>query len=67
MEPERIELSHPERERLKVLHEVEPDHWPQVEAAQRRMKRPHVAQQLIASVAERPAIPSAVGAHLLDS
>ncbi len=35
MEPERIELSQPERERLKVLHEVEPGHWPQVEAAQR--------------------------------
>jgi hypothetical protein len=35
MEPERIELSTRERERLKVLHEVEQGHLKQVEAAQR--------------------------------
>jgi Helix-turn-helix domain len=35
MEPERIELSGKERERLKVLHEVEQKHWKQVEAARR--------------------------------
>jgi len=35
MEPERIALSLRERDRLKVLHEVEQDHLKQVEAAQR--------------------------------
>jgi hypothetical protein len=35
MEPERIELSARERERLKVLHEVEEGHLKQIEAAQR--------------------------------
>ena len=35
MEPERIELSAKERERLKVLHEVEQGHLKQVEAARR--------------------------------
>src|SRR6266705_642411 len=35
MEPERIELSGKERERLKVLHEVEQGHLKQVEAARR--------------------------------
>ena len=35
MEPERIELSQSERERLKVLHEVEQGHLTQVEAAGR--------------------------------
>src|SRR5258708_2035695 len=35
MEPERIELSTKERERLKVLHEVEQGHLKQVEAARR--------------------------------
>jgi transposase len=35
MEPERIELSQPERDRLKVLHEVEQGHCRQVEAAER--------------------------------
>ena len=35
MEPERIELSVRERERLKVLHEVQEGHLKQVEAAQR--------------------------------
>jgi transposase len=35
MEPERIELSVRERERLKVLHEVEEGHLQQIEAAQR--------------------------------
>ncbi len=35
MEPERIELSRPERDRLKVLHEVEQGHLQQVEAAER--------------------------------
>lgn len=38
MEPERIALSQRERERLKVLHEVEQDHLRQVEAA-RRLRR----------------------------
>lgn len=33
MEPERIELSARERERLKVLHEVEQGHLKQIEAA----------------------------------
>src|SRR5713226_9492472 len=35
MEPERIELSTKERDRLKVLHEVEQGHLKQVEAARR--------------------------------
>jgi transposase len=35
MGPERIELSQRERDRLKVLHEVEQGHLPQVEAAKR--------------------------------
>src|SRR5258708_16292912 len=35
MEPERIELSAKERDRLKVLHEVEQGHLKQVEAARR--------------------------------
>jgi len=35
MEPERIELSIKERERLKVLHEVEEGHLKQIEAARR--------------------------------
>lgn len=35
MEPERIELSARERERLKVLHEVEQGHLKQIEAAER--------------------------------
>ena len=35
MEPERIELSRPERDRLRVLHEVEQGHLKQVEAAER--------------------------------
>jgi Helix-turn-helix domain len=35
MEPERIELSQRERVRLKVLHEVERGHLPQVEASRR--------------------------------
>jgi hypothetical protein len=35
MEPERIELSTRERERLKVLHEVEEGHLKQIEAARR--------------------------------
>src|SRR3990170_507258 len=35
MEPERIELSQRERDRLKVLHEVEEGHLTQVEAARR--------------------------------
>jgi len=43
MEPERIELSARERERLKVLHEVEQGHLKQVEAAQRlRLSDRHV-------------------------
>ncbi len=33
MEPERIELSQRERDRLKALHEVEQGHLKQVEAA----------------------------------
>ena len=35
METERIELSAKERERLKVLHEVEQGHLKQIEAAHR--------------------------------
>ena len=35
MEEERIELSAKERERLKVLHEVEQGHLPQLDAARR--------------------------------
>ncbi len=35
MEPERIELSQRERDRLRVLHEVEQGHWTQVEAGRR--------------------------------
>src|ERR1700675_3073709 len=35
MEEERIELSAKERERLKVLHEVEQGHLPQIDAARR--------------------------------
>ncbi len=35
MKEERIELSQRERERLKVLHEVEQRHWKQREAAER--------------------------------
>jgi len=35
MEPERIELSQRERDRLKVLHEVEQRHLKQGEAAER--------------------------------
>jgi hypothetical protein len=43
MEPERIELSVKERERLKVLHEVEEGHLQQVEAARRlRLTDRHV-------------------------
>lgn len=43
MEPERIELSAKERERLKVLHEVEQGHLQQVEAARRlRLTDRHV-------------------------
>jgi Helix-turn-helix domain len=43
MEPERIELSAKERERLKVLHEVEEGHLKQVEAAHRlRLTDRHV-------------------------
>src|SRR5579864_423853 len=43
MEPERIELSARERERLKVLQEVEEGHLKQVEAAERlRLTDRHV-------------------------
>jgi hypothetical protein len=43
MEPERIELSARERERLKILHEVEEGHLQQVEAARRlRLTDRHV-------------------------
>ena len=35
MREERIEWSQRERERLKVLHEVEQRHWKQREAAER--------------------------------
>jgi hypothetical protein len=43
MEPERVELSARERERLKVLHEVEQGHLKQIEAAQRlRLTDRHV-------------------------
>jgi len=43
MEPERIELSARERERLKVLHEVEQGHLKQIEAARRlRLSDRHV-------------------------
>lgn len=43
MEPERIELSARERERLKILHEVEEGHLKQIEAAQRlRLTERHV-------------------------
>jgi hypothetical protein len=43
MEPERIELSAKERERLKVLHEVEQGHLKQIEAARRlRLTDRHV-------------------------
>lgn len=43
MEPERIELSARERERLKVLHEVEEGHLKQIEAARRlRLTDRHV-------------------------
>jgi hypothetical protein len=43
MEPERIELSTRERERLKILHEVEEGHLKQIEAAQRlRLTERHV-------------------------
>jgi hypothetical protein len=43
MEPERIELSAKERERLKVLHEVDEGHLRQVEAARRlRLTDRHV-------------------------
>jgi hypothetical protein len=43
MEPERIELSAKERERLKVLHQVDQGHLKQVEAARRlRLTDRHV-------------------------
>jgi helix-turn-helix protein len=43
MEPERIDLSAKERERLKVLHEIEQGHLKQVEAARRmRLTDRHV-------------------------
>jgi hypothetical protein len=35
METERIDLSQPERDQLKVLHEVKQEHVTQVEAARR--------------------------------
>ncbi len=47
MEEERIELSERERDRLKVLHEVEQGHLQQVEAAQRlRLTDRHVRRLL---------------------
>lgn len=47
MEPERIELSQRERDRLKVLHEVEEGHLRQVEAArQLRLTDRHVRRLL---------------------
>lgn len=48
MEPERIELSAKERERLKVLHEVQQGHLPQVQAAQRlRLTDRHIRRLLL--------------------
>jgi winged helix-turn helix protein len=47
MEPERIDLSAKERERLKVLHEIEQGHLTQVEAARRlRLTDRHVRRLL---------------------
>jgi hypothetical protein len=46
MEKERIELSARERERLKVLHEVEQGHLRQVEAAQRLRISDHQVRRL---------------------
>jgi hypothetical protein len=48
METERIALSQPERDRLKVLHEVKQKHLTQVEAAQRlKVTDRHVRRMLI--------------------
>jgi hypothetical protein len=48
METERIALSQPERDRLKVLHEVKQKHLTQVEAAQRlKVTERHVRRMLI--------------------
>src|SRR5712692_9914166 len=47
MEEERIELHERERDRLKVLHEVQEGHWQQLEAAQRlRLTDRHVRRLL---------------------
>jgi hypothetical protein len=48
METERIALSQRERDRLKVLHEVQQEHWTQVEAARRlKLTDRHVRRVLI--------------------
>lgn len=53
MEPERIELSARERERLKVLHEVEQGHLKQIEAARRLRLTDRQVRRLQARLCER--------------
>lgn len=53
MEPERIELSARERERLKVLHEVEQGHLKQIEAARRLRLSDRQVRRLQARLRQR--------------
>lgn len=50
MEPERIELSQRERDRLKVVHEVEQGHWTQLEAARRLHRSDRQIRRLLVRV-----------------
>jgi len=52
MEPERIALSQPERERLKVLHEVEQGHLTQGQAAQRVQLSDRQVRRLLVRVGQ---------------
>jgi len=52
MEPERMELSQRERDRLKVLHEVEQGHLTQVQAAQRVRLSDRQVRRLLVRVRE---------------
>jgi hypothetical protein len=70
MEPERIELSARERERLKILHAVEQGHLRQIEAARRlrltdRQVR-RLQEQSLAVTAEIDSIPQLVRWSHLD-
>ena len=58
METERIGLSQRERDRLKVLHEVQQKHVRQVEAARRLQLSERQVRRLLVRIAERgdPAI-----------